>query len=190
MNKKKIIINYIKIFIILILSVVLFFLFIFWFAIGGGILLMPDPPEPLIKYSEFPFVLEYEKNGEHFKIEDTVICEYNGIGANEGRGKYLKWKSYLKKHNNDEIILYEKDNTKIVFAPCNSDNAAIYMGGETFYGNGSVNDLTYPFPGAWYICDEGDHELIIEINEKKLFEEYGIKLTYIETSEPITNEFK
>ena len=50
---------------------------------------------PEIRYGEFPFRLEYEINGERFVIEDTVICEFDGIGWNEAQGKFRKWKDYL-----------------------------------------------------------------------------------------------
>ena len=32
---------------------------------------------PQIETGEFPFVVEYEMNGENFVIEDTVVCEFN-----------------------------------------------------------------------------------------------------------------
>ena len=38
-----------------------------------------DLPEPKIKYGEFPFVLTYEVDGEIRVIEDTIVCEYEGL---------------------------------------------------------------------------------------------------------------
>lgn len=55
-------------------------------------LLTPNPPEPQITYGEFLFKLECEINGDKKTVEDTVMREYDGIGWNEGSGKYRKWK--------------------------------------------------------------------------------------------------
>ncbi len=44
---------------------------------------------------EFPFCLEYEIKGKRSVIQDTLICEYDGIGINEGQGKYREWKEHL-----------------------------------------------------------------------------------------------
>jgi hypothetical protein len=66
-----------------------------WALIYLGALFSPNPPLPEIRYGEFPFRLEYEINGERFIMEDTVVCEFDGIGVDGGRGKYLKWKTYL-----------------------------------------------------------------------------------------------
>jgi len=70
-----------------------------WVMISLGISLLPNPPKPGITYSEFPFRLVYEINGERKVIEDTLICEYDGIGMDEGRGKYRKWKEHLASGN-------------------------------------------------------------------------------------------
>ena len=53
----------------------------------------PDPPRPEITYSEFPFRIEYEINGELVVIEDAVICEFDGFQPNwSGGDKTRKWK--------------------------------------------------------------------------------------------------
>ncbi|MEK4455904.1 hypothetical protein [Paenibacillus sp. FSL R10-2748] len=63
-----------------------------WLLIFIGIQLEPNPSHPEIAYGKFPFRLEYEINGQRKVIQDTLICEYDGIGSNEARGKYRKWK--------------------------------------------------------------------------------------------------
>ncbi|MGG0825238.1 hypothetical protein ABE099_20510 [Paenibacillus turicensis] len=63
-----------------------------WLLIGLGGLLEDDPSVPEITYAEFPVRLEYEVNGQKKVATDTVICEYDGIGYNEGQGKHRKWK--------------------------------------------------------------------------------------------------
>ena len=62
----------------------------------GGCFMYSNPPLPEIKYGEFPFRLEYEINGQRVVVEDTIVCEFDGIGWNGTMGeKYRKWKTYL-----------------------------------------------------------------------------------------------
>lgn len=77
---------------LLVLAVVVYFSVLPWAMIALGMLISPNPPRPEITYGEFPFSLEYEINGHRKVIEDTLIGEYDGIGMNEGIGKYRKWK--------------------------------------------------------------------------------------------------
>ena len=66
-----------------------------WMLLYLGIAFSPDPPRPEITRGEFPFRLEYEIDGKRVVIEDTLICEFDGFGMNEGAGKYRKWKGRL-----------------------------------------------------------------------------------------------
>jgi len=60
--------------------------------------LSPDPPKPVVRYGEFPFRLEYEVDGERFVVEDTIICEFDGITVDMS-GKYLEWNMRLLSGN-------------------------------------------------------------------------------------------
>ncbi|MGG1123680.1 hypothetical protein ABHN05_02385 [Brevibacillus laterosporus] len=66
-----------------------------WVMIFLGSSLLSNPPRPEITYGEFPFRLKYEIKGKWSVIQDTLICEYDGIGSNEGQGKYREWKEHL-----------------------------------------------------------------------------------------------
>ena len=57
------------------------------------------PPQPVIRYGEFPFRLEYEINGRIVVVEDTIICKYDGVVVYEMSTKYLKWKGSLASGN-------------------------------------------------------------------------------------------
>ena len=84
---------------IIILSpvIVIFSLNIFaWSSIFIGNLLSSNPPKPEITYAEFPFEIVYELEGETVTVNDVYVCEYDGIGMNEGVGKYREWKGYIK----------------------------------------------------------------------------------------------
>ena len=91
MKKKMLIIG-----IVICVLLALFYLFV----ISGAFLMLtyfaPNPPKPEIKYGEFPFVFVYELDGEIKTIEDTIVCEYDGIQWTNSGNKKRKWKSHLK----------------------------------------------------------------------------------------------
>jgi len=183
--------------IFLIVGVVLFIIFgLHWIPVIMGRFLTPNPPEPRIKYGEFPFKLEYEIDGERYVIEDTLICEYDGIKWNEGTGKSRKWKSYLASGGNI-VLLKEVSLVKKIF---------YYPGPASYYMGDRLNPYEHSFPDASYIEREGSitswdilNEIqIIEqygllnrnrINEKELLDKYNIKLINWEYTEPIVNSF-
>jgi hypothetical protein len=76
-----------------------------WLLIFIGIQSKPNPPRPEITNGEFPFRLMYEVNGYQKVIEDTLIYEFDGYGADEGRGKYRKWKKRLASGNERITLL-------------------------------------------------------------------------------------
>ncbi|WP_336297944.1 hypothetical protein [Aneurinibacillus uraniidurans] len=74
---------------LLLVVVIVAYLTLPWLFILVHIQLQPNPPRPEIIYGEFPFRLEYEINGQRKVIENILICEFDGFGANEGIGKFL-----------------------------------------------------------------------------------------------------
>ena len=150
-----------------------------WMAINLVVMFGPKPPIPEIKYGEFPFRLVYEIDGEQKIVEDVIVCEYDGIGMNEGSGKYIKWKSYLKSNRKEEIVLLSLGIGKKIIYP--AGNPRYYMGdlGE----NRAYNPL---FPNA--IMTRLNGAGLIDSNE--LQEMYNIKLISLEESPPIENTFK
>ncbi len=120
--------------------------------------------KPEIKHGEFPFSLIYEANGKRFEVNDTLICEYEGIGADESIGKYRKWKSYLQS-GNKYILLFKNEYIEIFFTPNINhwEAGAFYMGDTEIYD--SINDV---FPNAWYIDTSNEknqmHTLFLLMN--------------------------
>ncbi|MGR6762207.1 hypothetical protein [Paenibacillus polymyxa] len=82
-----------------------------WLLIFIGNQLEPNPSPPEITYEKFPFRLEYEINGQRKVIQDTLICEYDGIGSNEARGKYRKWRERLA--GGDRLLPVLEVNSRI-----------------------------------------------------------------------------
>ena len=77
-------------------------------------------PAPQITEGEFPFVLEYEINGERYIIEDTVVCSFDGYDPSNPFTMFpqREWKESLKSGKEDDfgIVLMELDeNTESVF---------------------------------------------------------------------------
>ncbi|QDY81985.1 hypothetical protein FQU75_00470 [Paenibacillus polymyxa] len=96
-----------------------------WLLIFIGIQLEPNPSPPEIAYEKFPFRLEYEINGQRKVIQDTLICEYDGIGSNEARGKYRKWKESLSSGGRYLPLLKVNGRIEISYYP---GIAEYYMG--------------------------------------------------------------
>jgi len=152
-----------------------------WLAIFIFGQLEPNPPRPEIAYGEFPLRLEYEINGQRMVVEDTLICEFDGFGWNEGVGKYRKWKQRLAS-GNETIILLKVDETKFIFYPPGS--AQYYMGDGKDYVK--YNDL---FPDAIIQETDGEFTSTRTIAADELFEKYKIRLISWEPSTPIQNRF-
>jgi len=157
-----------------------FVLFVFpKIILSMGAAIFPNPPLPEIRYGEFPFKLVYTINGEVKVIEDTVICEFDGIGTDLSTGKHRKWKSRLAS-GNEEVILLRIDATKYIY----------YLPGSSRYYMGDLEKYAtweHRFPNA-NIYDA--NSIPQRINADELLSEYGIKLISWEPSPPIVNSFR
>lgn len=169
-----------------------------WVVIAIGMSSIPSPPIPEITYGEFPFKLEYSIDGELFQVEDILICCYDGIGMNEGLGKYRKWESSFAS-GNEMIVLYETVGLNELFHEAetlyqvkNEDDfhTAIYFNpGSASYLMGDEG-MPSNFPNAEYIVtNKGDIIKKGVIRAADLLNNYGIILTEWEISSPLINQF-
>jgi len=165
-----------------------------WSIVYIGALFNPNPQGPSIKYAEFPFRLEYKINDEYMVVEDTLICEYDGIEVDVAVGKYRKWKSYLAS-GNEKIVLQQTNSTFGFAAPSKKANLTIYYdSGPVWYYLGNPDGITYEydFPNAsfldQYIGGGGSTYGVIYADE--LLDQYGIELISWEIAPPIENTFK
>ncbi|WP_236290659.1 hypothetical protein [Paenibacillus allorhizoplanae] len=153
-----------------------------WILIFIGIHLGPNPPRPEITYGEFPFRLEYEINGERKVIQDTLICEFDGFGADEANGKYRKWKDRLAS-GNQRITLLKVDQTKEIY----------YSPGSPDYYMGDLKDTEgyrHGFPNALLIeRRDGKFTSNRLIRADELLNKYHINLISWNPSPPIKNNF-
>ncbi len=145
-----------------------------WGSIGLGVLFSPSPAEPATTYAEFPFELVYEIDGEIHTVNDAYVCEYDGIGMNEGMGKYWKWKGHIKGTGKAGVYLTE-DEDKIIY--CNVGNPQYYM-----------NDKHYPTaePIIPRLYDVSKHSLdSSDLTQLEITKRYNIQIISWEFAEPI-----
>lgn len=163
-----------------------------WVKLGLGISLLQNPPKPAITYGEFPFRLVYQINGETKVIEDTLICEYDGIGMDEGRGKYRKWKERLASGNQKILLLNTDGSSGIASGNKKTIEQEIYYdpgSGGYYMGEGSEG-YQQSIPNASFsekYQDGSGADGIIRADE--LFKKYQIKLISWDIAQPITNNF-
>jgi hypothetical protein len=155
----------------------------------------PDPPKPEITYAEFPFRIEIECEGKRIILEDTVVCEFDGIKMKDvmvGGGKYRTWKRELKNGsespvppmigsapNNHLFTLREKrENDEVLEA------VKYFLGSAEWYmGEPNSDANRVKFRVYW------KHGLDFE-TEEDVLKQYGIKIISIEETPPIKNTFK
>lgn len=167
---------------LLILLVILSIITVPWILIYVGNLTEPDPPRPVVTYAEFPFRLEYEINGRKRVIQDTLICEYKGVGTDEGRGKFRKWEQRLAS-GNEQITLLKVGNNKEIYYP---------TGGPSYYMDDLAEYETFnqAFPNAAFIEADGRSTTSGIVNADDLLKLYNIKLISWDIAKPITNSFE
>jgi hypothetical protein len=179
----------------LIIVAILTYISLPWIFLHIGLQLLPNPPRPEITYEEFPFRLEYEINGNRKVIQDTLICEYDGIGIDEGNGKYRKWKKHLLSGNQKILLLnLDRGASGIAFGNNKTVNQVIYFDpGPAWYymgDNEHGNGYKPPFPNASFsekYQDGSGANGIIQSDD--LLKKYKIKLISWDYSQPIENKF-
>ena len=172
--------------------IALFYLFV----ISGAFLMFtyfaPNPPKPKITYGEFPFALTYELDGEIKTIEDTLICEYDGVEWTNSGSKERRWK-YRFESGREEIILIDfSDKDEIHELGYKMLNLYFFCGSPEYYMGEIENFRRHPedmknihfhyqtkegkIGGSAYTFDEA-------------FEKYKVKIIAWKIAQPIENKF-
>jgi len=145
-----------------------------------------NPEKPEIKYGEFDYSLVYELNGETKTINDTLVCEYDGISYNLD-GKSVAWKSYIKgTKDQDNYVIFENDEYRLyIYVPA---DARYYMDDPVYelYGFDADN-------GPWFVyeCVNDGAEVEYQMYSVEEYEEkFGAKIVSWEIEEPIENTYK
>lgn len=143
-----------------------------------------SPAEPVVEYGEFPFTLVYEVDGKVKKIEDTLICEYEGIDITM-QGKRLKWKEYYLK-NGDLLVIHKvSENEGIYYYP----GSVYYFMGDKSAKRVSNEEKTFSAIAYNKETDSGHIYIRHSIDAKELYEKYRIKILSFECAQPIENLF-
>ncbi|WP_312029500.1 hypothetical protein [Paenibacillus sedimenti] len=167
-----------------------------WLLIFIGIHSEPNPPRPEITYGEFPFRLEYVINGERKVIQDTLICEFDGFGADEANGKYRKWNDRLASGNSFRQPLLEVNGkAEISYYP---GIARYFMGdlGHNEEFQQTIADSIVIERGGRIIKKDGrvfenDGRTVSTqfSNASEFLDKYHIKLISWDSTQPIKNTF-
>ena len=155
---------------------------------------------PQITEGEFPFVVEYEIDGERYIIEDTVVCSFDGYDHSAWFAKPRTWNEYLKSGDEDKrIILHEENNYSVLTlgrlneqsrVVLNYGSGAYYMGDKT-----NSRSMIYAKPFFYYsekykTDEKTTYNTGEKLSEKELEKHFGIKIIRFEFSKPIKNKFK
>lgn len=167
-----------------------------WLLIFIGIHSEPNPPRPEITYGEFPFRVEYEINGQRKVIQDTLICEFDGFGADEGNGKYRKWEERLASGNSFRQSLLEVNGkVEISYYP---GIAEYFMGdlGDNEEFQQTIADSIVIKRGSRMIKKDGrvfeNDGMTVSTqfsNADEFLDKYHIKLISWDSTPPIKNNF-
>ena len=157
-------------------------------------------PAPQITEGEFPFVLEYEINGERHIIEDTVVCKFDGYDLSNPtpfidyeRSWYAELKS---KDDQKRSILELEENTESLLVKGRINTEARI---RLFYGSGGyyLGDPKYAdrIPSINYVekyktSEKVTHNEVTPLTNEQLEEYFGIKIIRFEFSSPIENKFE
>lgn len=141
-----------------------------------------NPPEPAIKYGEFPFWIEFQLGEEIIVIEDTAICEFIGFENLRAAGKKRKWKTYLKS-GRERITLLKDNNIELYFS---YGTAEFYMG-DNFFKNPSVMNYNPKIIDS--VIYENGKPTYSTISSTEAWEKYGLKILDWQYSAPIKNSF-
>jgi hypothetical protein len=155
---------------------------------------------PLITEGEFPFVVEYEIDGERYIIEDTVVCSFDGYDHSAWFAKPRTWNEHLKSGDEDKRIILHEENNYSVLTPgrlneqsrvvLNYGSGAYYMGDKT-----NSRSMIYAKPFFYYseryqTDEKTTYNTGEKLSEKELEKHFGIKIIRFEFSKPIKNKFK
>jgi hypothetical protein len=166
----------VSVFLIIALAVVSLYLYCF------GPLLMEitfvRPSKPEIKHGEFPFELEYEYNGERFTINETIICDYEGISFSLEGGNSRNWTCYITNNNEYGQYYLDRDNHPSLHIQVPL-NAEYYMGAPDA-------DVEFSTPYIYF----GDETTSTNYYEQDLMDVVGAKIISWKPSEPLEGNIK
>ena len=155
---------------------------------------------PTITEGEFPFVFEYEIDGQRYLIEDTVVCRYNGYDESNPFPLVTRRRSWYEVLNSGEegkrLMLHLGYNSEslLVEGRINVESYVNFHYGFGGYYLGDPNCVNEG-PCIRYVEHYKTSEKVTHIKKTKLTNEqleklFGIKIIRFEFSKPIENTFE
>ena len=146
-----------------------------------------NPAKPEIKYGEFDYSLVYEINGETKEINDTLVCEYDGISYSL-EGKSISWNSYIKGTKDENCyLIFENDEYKLyIYLPA---DARYYMDDPNYELYGFSDNDRQPWLSYGYVNFGPDTEYQ-NFTDEDYEEKFGAKIVSWEIEGPIENIYK
>jgi len=158
-------------------------------------------PEPQIREGEFPFVVEYEMNGERYLIEDTVVCTYDGYDWSNNFAVFgypyrRTWGASLKSGDKSKRLIIEfEPNTEslLVKGRINMESSVILHYGYGGYYLGDPEDCEsgpcFRYVEHYKISERESYLNYTPLTNEQLEHIFGIKILKFEFSAPIENTF-
>ncbi len=157
-------------------------------------------PAPQITEGEFPFVLEYEMDGQRYIIEDTVVCSFDGYDLSDPFPfiDYSRsWYQSLKSGEEQKRLILELDkNTESVLTKgrINTEsNVNLFYGSGGYYLGDPEDSKRVPcinYVEEYKTTEKVIHYEVTKLTNEQLEEYFGIKIVRFEFSSPIENRFK
>ena len=138
-------------------------------------------PRPEVKEGQFDVSVTYEVGGETKTIDLVYVCDYDGVKMSLEGTRYRSWNGHFEGYEDGDVIEVSKndDGSSIVF------NFLIYA--EYFMGEPDYVDF-YPEAKTERIYFEDGIEMI-DYDEERITEDYGVRIISIDYDEPIKNTF-
>ncbi len=157
-------------------------------------------PAPQITEGEFPFVLEYEMNGQRYLFEDVVVCTFEGYDLSNPFPfiPYSRsWNASLKSGEEEKRLIIEFDeNTEsaLVSGRINLESSVIlYYGSGGYYLGDPESADRKPcinYVGKYQTGPKETTVTVTALTYEQLEELFGIKIIRFEFSSPIENTFE
>ena len=163
----------------IVLSVIIIYSALPWLILYFGKIFSKNPPEPKIKYGEFPYSITLRIDGETRVFSGKYICRFKGFSWNEGSGKFRQWEGSIDDTGEECILLIEDENNKVY---CSIGYPEYYMG--------DTEAISVKYPGEPHLFVEQK-----DINDQtiwlpgKIMSVYNIEIVSWDFSDPIQNEF-
>ena len=156
---------------------------------GGPAIRANEVLEPAVTYAEFDVRFEYLLDGERKVIEDTIVCQYEGVeiqtrayAFNVGEKYNRLWKWYAKSSGDSQIVLRQDDEGSVCYW---INDPGRYMG-----------DLQYPsylydtFYFKAKITLASGENVEHHVHTAEELKQYGIEMIEMVLPEPIENSFE